>query len=58
MQLLDDHMFKLWQSGLVEEEEIFIKSNAPDELRLKVARAKKSLLEDEEEAKRRTDKGK
>jgi len=56
MQLLDDHMFKLWESGLVEEDEIFIKANAPDELRLKVARAKKSLLEDEEEAKRRTQK--
>ncbi|MFH1264080.1 MAG: type IV pilus twitching motility protein PilT, partial [Planctomycetota bacterium] len=28
MQLLDDHMFKLWEQGLVEEEEIFIKANA------------------------------
>ncbi|MFH1924725.1 MAG: type IV pilus twitching motility protein PilT [Planctomycetota bacterium] len=58
MQLLDDHMFKLWEQGLVEEEEIFIKANAPAELRAKVARAKRSLLEDEEESQRRMDRGK
>ncbi len=58
MQLLDDHMFKLWEQGLVEEEEVLVKANSPDELKLKIARAKKSLLEDEEEARRRMDKGK
>jgi twitching motility protein PilT len=58
MQLLDDHMFKLWQQGLVEEEEVLVKSNAPDELRLKIARVKKSLLEDEEEAQRRMERPK
>jgi twitching motility protein PilT len=58
MQLLDDHMFKLWQQGLVEEEEALVKSNAPDELRLKIARVKKSLLEDEEEAQRRMERPK
>jgi twitching motility protein PilT len=57
MQLLDDHMFKLWQQGIVEEEEIFIKANSQDELRLKVARAKKGMLEDEEEAQRRLERG-
>jgi len=50
MQLLDDHMFKLWQEGIVEEDDVLVKSNAPDELRLKIARVKRSLLEDEEEA--------
>jgi len=58
MQLLDDHMFKLWQSGLVDEEEILIKANSPDELKLKLARAKRGLLEDEDEARRRMDKEK
>ena len=53
MQLLDDHMFELWQKGEVEEEDIFVKAVQGDELRLKVARAKRSLLEDEEEAKKR-----
>ena len=56
MQLLDDHMFKLWQEGLVEEDDILMKANSPDELRLKIARAKRSLLEDEDEAKRRLEK--
>jgi len=58
MQLLDDHMFKLWESGVVEEEDVLILANSPDELRLKIARAKKSLLEDEEESQRRMQKGK
>ena len=53
MQLLDDHMFKLWQQGIVEEDEILLKANSPDELKLKIARAKKSLLEDEDEAQQR-----
>lgn len=50
MQLLDDHMFKLWEEGVVEEDDVLVKANAPDELRLKIARVKRSLLEDEEEA--------
>jgi len=58
MQLLDDHMFRLWQTGVVEEEEVITLANSPDELRIKIARVKKSLLEDEEEARRRTEKGK
>jgi twitching motility protein PilT len=53
MQLLDDHMFQLWRRGIVEEKEIMLKSNNVDELRAKIARAKRGLLEDEEEAKRR-----
>jgi twitching motility protein PilT len=58
MQLLDDHMFRLWQQGMVDEDEIIVKSVSPDELRTKIARAKRGLLEDEEEAKRRMDRGK
>lgn len=50
MQLLDDHMFNLWQEGVVEEDDVLIKANAPDEVRLKIARIKRSLLEDEDEA--------
>src|SRR5208337_751502 len=33
MQLLDDHMFKLWKQGIVEKQEIFIKANQLDELK-------------------------
>jgi len=53
MQLLDDHMFKLWQEGIVEKRDILAKANHPDELAAKIARAERGLLEDEEEAKRR-----
>jgi len=53
MQLLDDHMFQLWRRGLVDEREILLRANSPDELRSKIARAKRGLLEDEEEAKQR-----
>jgi len=57
MQLLDDHMFQLWRRGIVEEKEILSRANTPDELRGKIARAKRGILEDEDEAKRRVDEG-
>jgi len=56
MQLLDDHMFKLWKDGIVEERDILLKSNAPDELAAKIARAKRGLLEDEDESRARLEK--
>lgn len=53
MQLLDDHMFKLWREGIVDKRDILAKANHPDELAAKIARAERGILEDEEEAKRR-----
>jgi twitching motility protein PilT len=53
MQLLDDHMFKLWKSGAVDKREILTRANSPDELAAKIARAERGLLEDEDEAARR-----
>jgi twitching motility protein PilT len=53
MQLLDDHMFRLWKDGLVEKKEILLRANAPDELAVKIARAERGLFEDEEEAQAR-----
>ena len=50
MQLLDDHMFKLWRDGLVEKHEILLRSNNPEELASKIARAERGLFEDEDEA--------
>ena len=32
MQLLDDHLFRLWKDGVVNKEECMVKSNQPDEL--------------------------
>ncbi len=53
MQLLDDHMFKLWRDGLVEKHEILLRSNNPEELASKIARAERGLFEDEDEARDR-----
>ncbi|MCS7306707.1 MAG: type IV pilus twitching motility protein PilT [Thermoguttaceae bacterium] len=53
MQLLDDHMFRLWQAGLVEKRDILYRANSPEELAAKIARAERGILEDEEEARRR-----
>jgi twitching motility protein PilT len=53
MQLLDDHMFKLWRDGLVEKHEILLRSNSPEELASKIARAERGLFEDEDEARDR-----
>jgi len=53
MQLLDDHMFKLWRAGLVDKKDILVKANSPDELAAKIARAERGIFEDEDESKRR-----
>jgi twitching motility protein PilT len=53
MQLLDDHMFRLWRDGIVEKREILLRANAPDELAVKIARAERGLFEDESEAEAR-----
>ncbi len=49
MQLLDDHLFKLWRDGIVEEKEAIIKANFVDELMAKIAQAKRGILESEED---------
>jgi twitching motility protein PilT len=55
MQLLDDHMFRLWRDGVVAKHEILLVSNSPDELRNKIALAERGTLE-EEEGRRETSK--
>jgi twitching motility protein PilT len=56
MQLLDDHMFKLWRKGLVEKEDIMFKAHSPDELRTKIAQVERGMFEDEDEARERGNK--
>jgi twitching motility protein PilT len=56
MQLLDDHMFKLWREGKVDKKDILMRANSPDELITKIAQAERGMLEDEDEAKQRIDK--
>ncbi|NLS93796.1 MAG: type IV pilus twitching motility protein PilT [Planctomycetaceae bacterium] len=50
MQLLDDHLFKLWRDGIVDEKEALIKANMAEELAAKIAQAKRGILESEEDA--------
>ena len=53
MQLLDDHMFKLWKEGIVDKREVLLRSNNVDELAAKIARVERGMFEDEDEAQRR-----
>lgn len=49
MQLLDDALFNLWKNNICEEDTVVIRSNQPGELKARIARAKKGLLDEEEE---------
>ena len=49
MQLLDDHLFKLWRDGIVEEKEALVKANMPEDLAAKIAQAKRGMLESEDD---------
>ncbi|MEZ6048477.1 MAG: type IV pilus twitching motility protein PilT [Planctomycetaceae bacterium] len=46
MQLLDDALFDLWKNDIVEEKDVIVKSNNPGELKQRIARAKRGLLDD------------
>ncbi len=45
MFLLDDSLFKLWKDGLVEKEEVLVRSSKPQSLAEKIAKAEKLLME-------------
>lgn len=49
MQLLDDALFNLWKNGLCEEDDVVMRSNQPGELKARITRAKKGLLDEEPE---------
>jgi twitching motility protein PilT len=48
MQLLDDHMFKIWRQGIVEKKEILFRANNVDDMGTRVAKAERGIFEDEE----------
>ncbi|HVX12619.1 MAG TPA: type IV pilus twitching motility protein PilT [Pirellulales bacterium] len=48
MQLLDDHMFRLWRDGVVSKEEVMIKAQKADDLAARIARAERGLFDDDE----------
>ena len=49
MQLMDDALFNLWKNQLCEEADVINRANNPGELQEKIAKAKKGLLEDDED---------
>jgi twitching motility protein PilT len=49
MFLLDESLFKLWKEGLVEKEEVLLRSSRAAELAQKIALAERGQLEEEEE---------
>ena len=53
MQLLDDHLFRLWKEKKVAEEEVLYKAQQPDDLIARINDAKKGIFENEEEIARR-----
>jgi twitching motility protein PilT len=56
MQLLDDHLFRLWRDGLVEKRDALQKANNPDELAAKIARAERGIFDDEDQPRARLEK--
>lgn len=49
MQLLDDALFNLWRNDICEEADIMMKSNNPGELKARIERAKRGLLDEQPE---------
>ena len=48
MQLLDDHLFKLWNEKKVTEADVLAKSQNPDELTARIENAKRGIFDDKE----------
>jgi twitching motility protein PilT len=48
MFLLDEHLFKHWRDGLVEKDEILLRSSKPAELAAKILNYERGLYEEEE----------
>ena len=47
MQLLDDHLFRLWQQEIGAKEHCIAKANYPDELAKRIAAAERGIFDDE-----------
>jgi twitching motility protein PilT len=48
MQLLDDHLFKLWNEKKVTEEDVLAKAQNVDDLARRITNAKQGIFDDEE----------
>jgi twitching motility protein PilT len=49
MQLLDDHLFRLWRDRLVEKRDVLFKANSVADLATKISKAERGILEEEDE---------
>jgi twitching motility protein PilT len=49
MFLLDESLFKLWRDGLVDKEEVLMRSSKPSDLAAKIAQAERGVYEDQDE---------
>jgi twitching motility protein PilT len=49
MFLIDENLFKLWKEGLVEKEEVLLRSAKPQELAVKIAQAERGAFDEDEE---------
>jgi twitching motility protein PilT len=49
MQLLDDHLFKLWNEKKVSEQDVIAKSQNPDELIARIEKAKRGIYDDDKD---------
>jgi twitching motility protein PilT len=49
MQLLDDHLFKLWKDGLCEKSDVLLRSVNNEELAFRIAKTERGMFEDDEE---------
>lgn len=47
MQLLDDHLYKLWKAEKVTKQDALSKANTPEELANRIAEAERSMFDDE-----------
>ena len=55
MQLLDDHLFKLWNEKKITEEDAVAKSQAPDDLIARIFNAKRGIFEELDSVKKKTE---
>ncbi|QDS98021.1 type IV pilus twitching motility protein PilT [Adhaeretor mobilis] len=49
MQLLDDHLFRLWRDEICSEEDVIGKANSPDDLSKRIASAKRGVFDEEQD---------
>ncbi|OHB74913.1 MAG: type IV pili twitching motility protein PilT [Planctomycetes bacterium RBG_16_64_10] len=47
MQLMDDHLFRLWKEEKCTKQDVLLKAHSPDELARRIASAERGLFDDE-----------